>query len=70
MKKKLLLLLISLSSYYGHAQPLEHERDSLKLSLQNEKTDTGRVLTLANLSYLYIESRPDTMMILAKLPCL
>ena len=65
MKKILLLLLISLSSYYGHAQSLEHERDSLKLSLQNEKNDTGRVLTLANLSFTYIESKPDTGMIMA-----
>ena len=65
MKKIILLLLISLSSYYGHAQSLEHERDSLKLSLQNEKTDTGRVLTLANLSFVYFESKPDTAMIMA-----
>ena len=65
MKKIFLLLLIGLSSYYGHAQSLEHERDSLKLSLQNEKTDTGRVLTLANLIFVYFESKPDTAMIMA-----
>ncbi len=65
MKKTILLLLISLSSYLGHAQSLEHERDSLKLSLQNEKNDTSRVLTLANLSFVYFESNPDTAMIMA-----
>ena len=55
MKKIILLLLISLSSYYGHAQSIEHERDSLKQSLQNEKTDTGRVLTLANLCFFILQ---------------
>jgi len=49
MKKIFLLLLINLGSYHGHAQSLEHDRDSFKLSLQNEKIDTSRVLTLATL---------------------
>ena len=65
MKKIFLLLLITLSVSYTHAQTIERERDSLKLSLQNEKTDTGRVLTLANLSFTYLESKPDTTMHLA-----
>ena len=65
MEKIILILLISLISYYGHAQTIEQERDSLKLALQNEKTDTARVLTLAQISFTYIESKPDTMMIMA-----
>ena len=65
MKKIFLLLLVTLSVSYTHAQTIERERDSLKLSLQNEKTDTGRVLTLANLSFTYLESKPDTTMHLA-----
>ena len=63
MKKILVLLFVILSVTNIHAQT--HDIDSLKQVLQNEKTDTGRVLTLANLSFLYIESKPDTMMILA-----
>jgi tetratricopeptide (TPR) repeat protein len=65
MKKIILLLLVTLGVSYTHAQSIERERDSLKLSLQNEKTDTGRVLTLANLSFTYLESKPDTTMVLA-----
>jgi len=40
-------------------------RDSIKLLLQNDKEDTSRVLHLADLSFEYGESKPDTMMILA-----
>ena len=63
MKKIFLLLFVMLCITNTHAQT--HERDSLKLSLQNEKNDTGRVLTLANLSFTFLDSKPDTMMILA-----
>ncbi len=63
MKKILLLLFVIPGITNTYAQT--HDIDSLKHALQNEKTDTGRVLTLANLSYLYIESKPDTTMILA-----
>ena len=65
MKKIILLLLVTLGVSYTYAQTIERERDSLKQALQNEKTDTGRVLTLANLSFTYMESKPDTMMIMA-----
>jgi len=46
-----------------HAQNMA--KDSLKLLLENEKTDTGRVLRLAELSFEYLESKPDTTMVLA-----
>ena len=57
--------MVTLSVSYTYAQTIERERDSLKQALQNEKTDTGRVLTLANLSFTYFESKPDTAMALA-----
>ena len=40
-------------------------KDSLKTLLQKEQNDTLRVLRLAELSYSYIESAPDTMLLLA-----
>ena len=63
MKRIILLLLISLSTDYSYAQT--NARDSLKQLLQKEKTDTGRVLLLAKLSFEYFESKPDTAMGLA-----
>ena len=63
MKKIFLLLLLGLSINKNYAQ--SRVRDSLKLLLQNEKTDTGRVSLLCNLSFKYFESRPDTAMVLA-----
>ncbi len=63
MKKIILLLFVSLSTTNTHAQT--NVQDSLKQSLQKEKTDTGRILLLADLSFLYAESKPDTTMILA-----
>lgn len=63
MTKAFLWLLISLCMSTINAQMTE--RDSLKLLLQNEKTDTGRVMRLADLSFAYLESKPDTTMQLA-----
>jgi tetratricopeptide (TPR) repeat protein len=63
MKKIILLLFVSLSIINTHAQT--NVQDSLKRLLQKEKTDTGRILLLADLSFLYAESKPDTTMILA-----
>ncbi len=40
-------------------------KDSLKLLLQKEQADTSRALLLADLSFEYIESKPDTAMALA-----
>ena len=40
-------------------------RDSIKLLLLNDKEDTSRVLHLADLSFEYFESKPDTAMLLA-----
>ncbi|HUS03892.1 MAG TPA: tetratricopeptide repeat protein, partial [Chitinophagaceae bacterium] len=66
MKKIILLLLISLSVASIHAQTNQaHKRDSLQSALQKEKTDSGRVLLLAELSFQIHEIKPDTAMILA-----
>ncbi len=49
-----------------HAQTSQASiRDSLVHALQKEKTDTGRVLLLAELAFQIHESKPDTAMILA-----
>ena len=48
---------------YSYAQT--NARDSLKQLLQTEKTDTGRVLLLADLSFEYLESKPDTTLVIA-----
>ena len=66
MKKILLPLFVIVSISYTHAQTTQTiKRDSLHNALQKEKTDTGRVLLLAELSYQLHESRPDTALILA-----
>ena len=63
MKKIILLLLLCIRLNEVHAQ--QNEKDSLKHLLQIEKADTGRVLILAELSFLYSESKPDTTMLMA-----
>ena len=63
MKKIILLLVILTSLSYCNAQT--GNRDSIKNLIINDKKDTSRVMDLANLSYEYIESNPDTMMIIA-----
>ena len=63
MKKIILLLVILTSLSYCNAQT--GNRDSIKNLILNDKEDTTRVKDLANLSYEYIESNPDTMMIIA-----
>ncbi|MDP2414988.1 tetratricopeptide repeat protein [Daejeonella sp.] len=64
MKKIIFLLLTNFFSLTTvHAQT--HVRDSLKLLLQKEKTDTSRVLLLSDLAFEYVGSKPDTMMVLA-----
>ena len=63
MKRIILIQLFGLCILYCNAQT--NARDSLKQLLQKEKTDTGRILILADLSFEYIESKPDTMMLLA-----
>ena len=64
MKKIILILpLITLGINYSNAQT--GNRDSIKHLLQNDKEDTSRVLHLADLSFEYLESKPDTTMILA-----
>jgi len=63
MKPLLLLLFISLFLTKVIAQT--NRKDSLKMALQKEKTDTGRVLLLSDLCFEYIGSKPDTIMSLA-----
>ena len=63
MKKIFSFLLLSICIISIHAQT--RAKDSLKLLLQNEKTDTGRVMLLADLGFEYIASKPDTIMIMA-----
>ena len=63
MKKIFLLFFVNLSISYINAQT--DKRDSIKQLLQQEKTDTGRVILLAELSYQLHESKPDTAMIVA-----
>lgn len=60
MKKIILLLFVLLSACYGNAQT--GNRDSIKQLLLNDKQDTSRVLHLADLSFEYLESKPDTTM--------
>ncbi len=49
-----------------HAQSTQaYKRDSLHRALQKEKTDTGRVLLLAELAYQLHETKPDTALLLA-----
>ncbi len=63
MKKILLLFIVNLSISYINAQT--GNRDSIKQLLQTDKEDTSRVLHLAELSFEYTESKPDTTMTLA-----
>ncbi|MCW3105904.1 MAG: histidine kinase [Segetibacter sp.] len=63
MKTIILLLLVSLSLSYSHAQ--SDVRDSLNQLLQKEKSDTSRVLLLVRLGGQYSQSKPDSAMLLA-----
>ena len=66
IKKPFLLLLASLAFYPVHAQTNQsYLRDSLRQSLQKEKTDTGRVLLLGELGLTYLESKPDSTVAMA-----
>jgi tetratricopeptide (TPR) repeat protein len=63
MKKIFFLFLISFTINYSDAQT--GNPDSIKQLLHKDKGDSSRVLHLADLSYEYIASQPDTMMTLA-----
>ena len=66
MKIIILLLLFSLNLTSIHAQTSQkHKWDSLQLALQQEKTDTGRVILLAEFAFQLHETKPDTAMLLA-----
>ena len=63
MKNIIPLLLIIFCITSTNAQT--GNRDSIKQLLKNDKEDTSRVLHLADLSFEYLESNPDTAMSLA-----
>ncbi len=63
MKNIVTIVIILLANLFTHAQT--GNRDSIKLLLQNDKEDTSRILHLADLSFEYSDSRPDTTMALA-----
>jgi two-component system NtrC family sensor kinase len=63
MRKIVVFLLLIFCTTGSYSQI--KERDSLQTVLQTAKADTTRVMALANLSYLYFESNPDTGMTLA-----
>jgi len=63
--KKILLLLIAILFCLAQSNAQTKVRDSLKQLLQKEKTDTGRVMLLSDLAFEYIQSKPDTIMVLA-----
>ena len=60
MKRILLFFFTCLCISNSYAQT--NARDSLKQLLNKEKTDTGRVLLLAELAYQIHESKPDSAM--------
>jgi tetratricopeptide (TPR) repeat protein len=62
MKKLIAFMLLGIS-LIGNAQT--NKTDSLKQLLQNEKKDTNRVLTLVRLGHVYLDSKPDTTLLLA-----
>ena len=63
MKKLLLIFILAPGINYTNAQT--GNRDSIIQLLQNDKEDTSRVLHLADLSFEYGESKPDTTLVLA-----
>ena len=69
MKKIILLLLIvffCLKNVGAQSNNItKNVKDSLKILLQKEKQDTGRVMLLAQLSNAYANNKPDTAMLLA-----
>ncbi len=60
--KKLITSLLLCISVITNAQT--NKTDSLKQLLQNEKKDTNRVLTLVRLGRVYLDSKPDTSLLL------
>lgn len=62
MKKIILLLAAFFFLSNGNAQS---KIKSLKILLQKEKQDTGKVMLLTALSLAYSSSKPDTAMLLA-----
>src|SRR5688500_6790712 len=63
MRKIFLILIASIGVSVLHAQ--SNDRDSISRLLQQSLQDTTRVLLLADLSFEYLESKPDTTLSLA-----
>ena len=63
MRKILILLISCITVNFVHAQ--SHIRDSLNKLLQQHPADTTRVLILGDLCLEYLESKPDSTLILA-----
>jgi two-component system NtrC family sensor kinase len=64
MKKNVLVISILLTNSLLFAQT--KAVDSLRANLENEKTDTGRIVLLYQLSQAYQDSRPDSALLLAQ----
>jgi len=63
MRYIILFLLVGFTLTDSNSQT--NRKDSLKIALQKEKSDTVRVLLMADLCFEYIGSKPDTVMALA-----
>jgi adenylate cyclase len=59
----LLLILLLISSLLFSQNRVV---DSLNAALKNEKTDTGRIVLLYKLSFAYLNSKPDSALLLAQ----
>ncbi|HMK05627.1 MAG TPA: tetratricopeptide repeat protein [Ferruginibacter sp.] len=64
MKKLIIISLFSICTSFLNAQP--NRIDSLKQLLQKEEEDTSRVLLLNQLSDAYLQSKPDTTLLLSQ----
>lgn len=62
---KYLILFLLIGQFPTNSNGLTNRKDSLRMALQKEKSDTSRVLLLADLCFEYIGSKPDTVMSLA-----
>jgi len=63
MRYIVLFLLVGFTLTDSNAQT--NRKDSLRMALQKETSDTNRVLLLADLCFEHIGSKPDTVMMLA-----
>ena len=62
---KIILLLLLIFCFSAESFAQLSVKDSLKILLQKEKQDTGRVMLLTELAYAHYTNKPDTTIILA-----